>query len=526
MAFYNSIQEQIKSGGGITLTVDDNSGVVIISSDGGGGGGGGGVTAVSGTDDRIMVNGSLYVGQTTINTLGDIAVGTWGAGNVTAPNVTASKVMINANNNVITLSAPSTLSASINFTLPSTIGAINQSLVLSDNNGTMSWKKLALSDLSDCNTNGAAPHQMLVYNNGWNPYTFASSVFSFNDLSKTVNASISTGVLSDVTLDFPITKNQVLSWQLASTVAGYVWRNRTLTLGDGYIGDVVVNSNTVAANNVLQYNGTNWVNSNNLTLSGILSFKNSGSSNSVSLQIPTNLSSTSIYTLPSTLGSAGQTLNILSVAGNSASLNWTSPSAGFSPSVSNSISNDLLIYNSSSSGWSNLSSLVRYKKLKLSTIYTTALSMIVPSTSTVDFPKGYFSGYEISSTNGEAVYYSFTLPYDYKLNTAMILQLFFFAKTKPVAGQNSTTILLEERSIASQISISFSLSSYWYNVFISTDQFLSQFYGASSINNPIGFYISRTASAVNNYSDSIYLVEANLIYQTDSYCSSSYSDKA
>ena len=104
MAFYNSIQEQIKSGDGITLTVDDNSGSVIISAVGGGG-----AVPISGTTDRISVEGSVsqtvdiastYIGQTTIHTLGNISIGTWNAGDVTANNVTATNLNITANNNV------------------------------------------------------------------------------------------------------------------------------------------------------------------------------------------------------------------------------------------------------------------------------------------------------------------------------------------------------------------------------------------------------------------------------------------
>jgi len=58
-----------------------------------------------------------------------------------------------------------------------------------------------------------------------------------------------------------------------------------------------------------------------------LRFADSDSSNYVSLTSPTTLSNNNVYTLPSAVGSANQVLQIASVAGNDATLQWATVSA-------------------------------------------------------------------------------------------------------------------------------------------------------------------------------------------------------
>ena len=118
------------------------------------------------------------------------------------------------------------------------------------------------------------------------------------------------------------------------------------------------------------------------------------------------------------------------------------------------------------------------------------------------------------------------MPYDYRLNTPFILQLVLFTNTIPTSSQNNRTVInVCERSITNAVSTILSLTSCYNNKFFAIDNAFTQFRGVSTTNTPIGFYLRRS-SDMFIYSDYIYLVEANIIYQTDSYCSSSYTDKA
>ena len=224
-------------------------------------------------------------------------------------------------------------------------------------------------------------------------------------------------------------------------------------------------------------------------------------------------------------------VNVLSVSNNqvlkynSTSQKWENSTLDFNPSMNSVQSNDILVYNTTNNTWSNLSSLVRYKKMQLHSTYSTVTCQFIPEQSTGIFPKGFYVGYKISNNEGQQIYYSFTLPFDYKLNTPLILQLCFFTANTPTAEQNKTTISILERTMNNQISITLNTSSTWSSIYISPTNSYNQFAGISSINTPIGFIISRLSGGLNEYTDFMYLVEANLIYQTDSYCSSSYTDK-
>ena len=76
----------------------------------------------------------------------------------------------------------------------------------------------------------------------------------------------------------------------------------------------------------LTFDGTNL----QIGSQGDLRLADSDSSNYVGLQAPTSLTNNNIYTLPSAVGSANQVLQIASVVGNDATLQWATASGGSS----------------------------------------------------------------------------------------------------------------------------------------------------------------------------------------------------
>ena len=102
----------------------------------------------------------------------------------------------------VSLSAP-TLTASSNYTLPSTYPSSSGQVVTSTTGGVMSWASTTstLAGCTDCSIGSPAIDQLLVYTtasslNKWTPYTSGAT---FNDSTKTITLSAGSSALASDT---------------------------------------------------------------------------------------------------------------------------------------------------------------------------------------------------------------------------------------------------------------------------------------------------------------------------------------
>jgi hypothetical protein len=114
--------------------------------------------------------------------------------------------------------------------------------------------------------------------------------------------------------------------------------NKRIYIGNSGGGGNLIGSAPGGSNTQVQFNNTdNFGGSANFTFDGTnlqigsqgdLRLADSDSSNYVAFQAPASVTNNNIYTLPSAVGSANQVLQIASVAGNDATLQWATVSGG------------------------------------------------------------------------------------------------------------------------------------------------------------------------------------------------------